>query len=481
MEQLCTGVARELGLSDDCASTRPIRVIQFGEGNFLRAFVDWAIQRMNTCGQFDGNVVIVQPLPEGRIRELERQNRLYTVLLEGIKDGKRVRSREVVDSIGATVDVYTDWQGYLALADNPDTRIIVSNTTEAGIAISDEDAPDQCPPKSFPAKLVHLLKRRYDAQLPGFLIIPCELIADNGDALRDCLIRTARRFGWDDDFIAWIDRENTFVCTLVDRIVPGFPRDDAEALWNELGYRDENMVKAEPFFQWVIAGDSDARRRVRELLSTDGTGVDITVCGDVRPYRQRKVFLLNGPHTTMALVARLTGLNTVGAVMADDMMRSFIEREMREEIVPVLTLPVQELDSFVAAVLERFANPFVEHALDSIALNSVAKFRARLLPVLHQHVACGRGVPKRIVLALAALIAEYAGMTDTPVSIVDDDDAVRRLSQVTGDRSSVCDVLRDSNLWGEDLTLIEGVCDVVVDNVAAIARGDIMRLISELA
>lgn len=481
MEQLNAKVALERGLTTAEAAKRPIKVVQFGEGNFLRAFVDWIIQQLNNAGKFNGNVVIVQPLPFGRVKELNEQDRLYTVILEGLKNGKEVQSREIIDSIGAALNVYEDWEGYLALADNPDLRIVISNTTEAGIATSDEDDVTAQPPKSYPAKLVQLLKRRFDKGLSGLLIIPCELIADNGIALKRCLLETAAKFGYGDDFAAWIEHENTFVSTLVDRIVPGFPRDNAETLWNELGYVDNNMVKAEPFALWVVAGDQVAQDKVNAVLPARELGVDLVTTDQVQPYRERKVYLLNGPHTTMAQVARLAGLSTVGEVMNDDTMRSFIEREMHEEIIPVLTLPEEELNAFADAVLERFRNPFVKHSLDSIGLNSVSKFTARLLPNVRRNVEQGRGVPARIALALAGLYAAYAGVTPTQVNVTDADEVKAKFAGKSAGADDVKAVLSDAALWGEDLTAIDGLADVVCADVAAIADGRIKDLIAALA
>ncbi|NMM93052.1 tagaturonate reductase [Bifidobacterium oedipodis] len=481
METLNANVAQKLGLTNPKNDERPIKVVQFGEGNFLRAFVDWIIQQLNNAGEFNGNVAIVQPLPFGRVKELNDQDRLYTVILEGLKNGKEVQSREVIDSIGAALNVYEDWEGYLALADNPDLQIVISNTTEAGIATSDEDDVDAQPPKSYPAKLTQLLKRRFDKGLPGLLIIPCELIADNGIALRATLVETAKRFGYGEEFINWLVTDNTFVSTLVDRIVPGFPRDNAEALWNELGYVDNNMVKAEPFALWVVAGDQAAQDKVNELLPAKRLGIDLVTCEQVQPYRERKVYLLNGPHTTMAQVARLAGLNTVGEVMNDDIVRSFIEREMHEEIIPVLTLPEEELNAFADAVLERFKNPFVKHSLDSIGLNSVSKFTARLLPNVKRNVEQGRGVPARIALALAGLYAAYAGVAPTPVNVTDADEVKAKFAGKGAKADDVKAILADTDLWGEDLTAIDALADVVAADVAAIAEGRIKELIAALA
>ena len=482
MEKLNVNVAIERGLTTAEAAKRPIKLIQFGEGNFLRAFVDWIVQQLNDNGLFNGNVAIVQPLPQGRVAELDKQNDLYTVILEGLKDGKEVQSRQLIDSVGLTVDPYADFDAYLALADDPNVQIIVSNTTEAGIALSDEDAADARPAKSYPGKLAQLLKRRFDQGLPGFLIVPCELIADNGVALKRCLEQTAEQFGYGEEFIAWLNEENTFVSTLVDRIVPGFPRDNAEALWDELGYRDDNMVKAEPFLLWAVAGSKEAQAKVNELLPARRLGIDLVTADAVQPYRERKVYLLNGPHTTMAQVARLAGFTTVGEVMADPTMRSFIEREMHEDIIPVLTLPREELEAFADAVCERYSNPFVRHALDAIGLNSVSKFAARLLPLVSANVKAGRGLPKRIVLALAALLATYGGLASEPVTINDSDDVVSRIAAAAEDRATfVATVLGDASLWGADLNGIEGLTEAVEADVAAIEQSGIKPLIEALA
>ncbi len=481
MEKLNVNVALEHGLTDAKAAGRPIRIIQFGEGNFLRAFVDWIVQQLNNTGAFDGNVAIVQPLPVGRVDQIGQQDNLYTVILEGLKNGKEVQSRELVDSIGTTVNPYEDFERYLALADDPNTSIIISNTTEAGIALSDEDRADATPSTSYPAKLAQLLKRRYDKGLPGFLIIPCELIGENGIKLKQCLVDIAGRFGWGEDFVNWIETENTFLCTLVDRIVPGYPKDDAVRLWGELGYRDDNMVKAEPFLLWVLAGDEKAKARLCELLPAQELGSGVVLCDDVQPYRERKVYLLNGPHTTMSQVARLAGFSTVGEVMNDSTMRSFIEHEMHEELIPVCALPEDELNMFADAVLERFSNPFVKHSLDSIALNSVSKFTARLLPALKRNIEQGRGVPQRIALALAGLLASYAGLAPVDVAINDGGDVVERLSRMSVDGDSIAAALADASLWGEDLTQLDGLLAQVADDVVAIANGGIRNLIEDLA
>ena len=481
VERLQEAVVVHLGLTSTGAAQRPIKIIQFGEGNFLRAFVDWIVQRLNNKGLFGGNVAVVQPLENGRVQVLEDQERLYTVILEGLKDGKPVRSHELIDSIGKTVDPYKDWDGFLALADDPDTQIIISNTTEAGIAVNDGDKVTDQPPAGYPAKLAHLLKRRFDRSMPGYLIMPCELIADNGPALHRALINVAERFGWGKDFIEWLDRENTFVSTLVDRIVPGYPREDAQELWGKLGYEDQNMVKAEPFLLWVVSGDQTAQRKVDELLPARKAGIDLVTCDAVQPYRERKVYLLNGPHTTMAQVARLAGFRTVGQVMGDKTMRSFITREMEEEIIPVQTLPKEELEDFAAAVRERFDNPFVQHSLDSIGLNSVSKFVSRLLPLVMANVEQGCGLPERIVLALSCLLWIYGGKAGDAVKIRDDPKVVDAFREAAGQDDFVNRILADASIWGHDLTRIAGLTEVVQKNLDDLVDRGVQPLIDRLA
>ena len=471
-------VAWEKGLTTAEAKQRPVKIIQFGEGNFLRAFVDWIIQQLNNNGLFNGNVAVVQPIPAGRAAELNAQDDLYTVILEGLKNGEQVQSREVIDSIATALSAVADWDAYLALADNPDTEIIISNTTEAGIALNDEDTEVTGEaPKSYPAKLVQLLKRRFDKGLPGFLIIPCELIADNGDTLKADLLEQAKRYGYGEEFAAWLVNENKFFNTLVDRIVPGFPRDRAEELWNELGYVDNNMVKAEPFLLWVVSGDAES---IDKAIPAKKLGIDLVTPESVKPYRERKVFLLNCPHTTLASVARLAGVATVGEAMNDEDVRPFIEKEMAEEIIPVLSLPEDELKAFAAAVLERYSNPFVKHQLDAIGLNSAAKYVTRCLPVLLNNVKDGK-LPARLVLALSGLLYTYGGYAEGKINITDNPDTLAKFTAAAATDDYVSTILADESVWGQDLTAVEGLVDAVKANIAAIKADGIRSLIKALA
>lgn len=443
---------------------RPIRIIQFGEGNFLRAFVDWQVQRANNAGVYNGNIAIVQPLASGRVAELEAQDRLYTVILEGLLGGEKIQTHEIIDSIGQTVNPYADWDAYLALADNPDAAVIISNTTEAGIAVSDDDTASTIPAISYPAKLTHLLHRRYTNGLPGFLLIPCELIENAGPALKAAVLELADRFGLGADFAAWVESDNTFASSLVDRIVPGYPRDQEATLWQQFGYEDTNMIKAEPFMLWVIEGPE----WIADVLPLRQAGLNVVISPDLTPYHDRKVYLLNGPHTTMASLARLAGVETVGDVMADPELRAFIDAEMRDEIFPVIDLPTDELAEYAAQVAERFENPFVHHALNAIALNGISKFAARLLPVVQAHAAAGRPLPRRIVLALSGLLYTYAGRGGDNAAPIDSAAVIETFTAASAQPDYAARILRDTSLWGSDLTTIPGLLDAVTADLHAL-------------
>ena len=459
------------------APSRPTRIIQFGEGNFLRAFLDWQVQKMNEADVFDGGVAVVQPLAQGRVADLEQQDRLYTVLLEGLQAGQPINSHDIVTVVNQTVNPYSDWDAYLALADNPDTCVIVSNTTEAGIAIDPADDATTVPPRGFPAKLAYLLRRRFEAGLPGFLILPCELIDDNGPALKQAVLQCVRDFHMGDGLARWIESDNRFCSTLVDRIVTGFPADRADALCQDWGYQDTMIVKAEPYLLWAIEGPES----VFEWLPLPQAGLNAIATSDLRPYHDRKVYLLNAPHTTMAQLARLAGLTTVGETMADPDFRAFIQAQMRDEIAPTIALPATEVWSFAAEVVERFENPSISHSLDAIALNSAAKFAARVLPVIEADLSAGRGLPRRSCLALAGLLAIYGGDGGGRAAPADMPDVMAAFGRAKQSGDYVRTVLSDASLWGEDLTALPGLAKLVADDLAAIKAEGVRSLVKSLA
>ncbi|WP_390408681.1 tagaturonate reductase [Lacticaseibacillus jixiensis] len=434
----------------------PTKVIQFGEGNFLRAFVDWQIQQMNKQGLFKGGVAVVQPIQFGRTKELDAQDRLYTTLLEGKLDGKKVQDAEIIEDINQTVRPFEDWQSYLDLAKLPEAQFIFSNTTEAGIAFDENDKYDALPNGTYPAKLTALLYERFKLGLPGFQIIPCELINHNGNILKAYVEKYAKLWDLPEAFGQWLESDNDFYATLVDRIVPGYPKDRAAELEAAWGYHDANMVKAEPFFIFVVEGNA----KLKQLFPAVEAGLNVVVTDDMQPYRNRKVSLLNGPHTTMSPIARLAGIETVGEVMKDPDFYKFINDEMYEEIIPTVALPHDELVTYAEGVKERFENPFVKHELSSIALNSISKFKARLLPTFKRYVAKEGKLPQRITLALAAYLKIYAGQADFEPS--DTPETLAEFKRLVRETDYVGAALADTTLWGEDLTQYDGLkCAVV--------------------
>ncbi|PRY68449.1 tagaturonate reductase [Glaciihabitans tibetensis] len=458
------------------AQTLPTKAIQFGEGNFLRGFVEWQLQQMNKQGLFNGGVTIVQPLASGLVAAQGAQDDLFTVLLEGKLDGHEVQSHEIITVVTGTVDPYTDYAGYLALAENDDIEFIFSNTTEAGIAYNGDDLLADGPQKSFPGKLTALLYRRFELGKAGFQIIPCELIEHNGDRLRDIVLQLAELWNLGEGFTRWISDENVFYSSLVDRIVPGYPKDRAAQLAIEFGYTDNFIVKAEPFLLWVIEGPQE----LVERLPLAKAGLNVIVTDDMTPYRERKVFLLNGPHTVMALLARLAGVLTVREVMQDAEFGPLIDRVMYNEIIPVLDLPHSELAAYAESVKERFDNPFMNHELASIALNSASKFKSRLLPILLATQRATVALPPRITLALAALLLTYSGDAAVTFSPVDGDEVLETFRTAAATDNYVETILANAELWGTDLTTVPHLVTRVIEGLESLRTRGVRASIANL-
>lgn len=455
----------------------PNKVIQFGEGNFLRAFIDWQIHQMNKQGLFKGGVQVVQPLPVGRIKNLDAQDDLYTVLLEGILNGKKVQSHEIIESINGTVNPFTDFDKYMALAEDDNIEVIFSNTTEAGIQFVKTDTIDnvkQGKQSSYPAKLTVLLYHRFQLGKKGFHIIPCELINHNGDALKKAILQYADLWNLGQDFVDWINNDNEFYSTLVDRIVPGYPADRAADLEKEWGYKDQNMVKTEPFLIFVIEGNKD----IEKVLPLKEAGINLVVTDDMQPYRNRKVSLLNGPHTTMSPIGRLAGLETVGQVMADKDFYQFIDDEMHKEIIPVVPLPKNQLESYAKGIQERFENPYVKHQLSALALNSISKYAARLLPNYKRYYKKFNKLPKRMTLALAAYLWIYNGKSKFEIN--DTADVTAGFKKIQGKDDFIHLALSNPDFWGEDLTQIPRLEDLVTKYYNEIGEKGTRQIVQEI-
>ncbi len=410
MDRLSYSTLEKQGYKGFLLKSAPERVLQFGEGNFLRAFVDYFFDRLNEDAGFNGKVCLVQPTGGGeKVREaLAAQDGLYTLYLRGFENGAKVNSRRVISSVSRCINPYRDYGALLENAKNPDLRFIASNTTEAGIVYDPSCRFDDRPPASFPAKLARFLYERFRifgaGKGKGFIILSCELIDHNGQELKRCVKRHADDWALGEDFSRWLDGENLFCSTLVDRIVTGYPRAEADAINAANGYVDDAIDTGECFGFWVIEGPQS----VAKELGLDRTNLPILVCDDHTPYKQRKVRILNGAHTSFVLGAYLKGFDIVRDCMDDDGVRGFMEETIYDEIIPTLSLPAEELKDFAHAVTERFRNPFIDHRLLDISLNSVSKWKARCLPSVKGYFAKFGRSPKNLSSSFRSLVEFYS-------------------------------------------------------------------------
>lgn len=411
-------------------------VLQFGEGGFLRGFVDWMLQKLNDSGRYEGGVVVVQPIEMGMCKKLEEQDCMYTHVMRGMKDGRLVVDKALVDVISRCVNPYEDYQAYLKLAENPDLRVIVSNTTEAGIAYRPQDRLSDTPPVSYPAKLAALLYKRFTSGLNGFILLPCELIDRNGEKLKEFVLKYAHDWELGQEFTDWIERENHFCNTLVDRIVTGHPADEDL----KLGYDDPMSDTSELFHLWVIQGDPAFAKE----LPFDKVGLNVIWTDQLEMYRTRKVRILNGAHTSLVPYAMLHGFETVKQCVEDPAMREHLQKCIFDEIIPTLDLPREELISYAQDVLERFSNPYLKHYLSSIALNSVSKFKVRVLPSIVEYIRRFGKMPETLLLSFSALLRFYR--TD----MANDDKEIMHFMKTAGTK----EILAKEELWGEDLSFL---------------------------
>ncbi|AEN64894.1 Altronate oxidoreductase [Enterobacter soli] len=456
----------------------PERIIQFGEGNFLRAFVDWQIDLLNEHTDLNSGVVIVRPIKSDFPPSLSTQDGLYTTIIRGLNEqGEAVSDARLIRSVNREISVYDQYDEFLKLAHNPDMRFVFSNTTEAGISYHADDKFDDAPAVSYPAKLTRLLFERFShfngAADKGWIIIPCELIDYNGDALRELVLRYAQEWALPAAFTQWLNDANSFCSTLVDRIVTGYPRDEVAALEAQLGYHDGFLDTAEHFYLFVIQGPKSLASELR----LDKLPLNVLIVDDIKPYKERKVAILNGAHTALVPVAFQAGLDTVGEAMNDAEVCAFVEKAIYEEIIPVLDLPRDELESFASAVTGRFRNPYIKHQLLSIALNGMTKFRTRILPQLLAGQKVSGKLPARLTFALAALIAFYrAERQGESYPVQDDAHWLERYQQLWTQHHDkqistselVKSVLSVSEHWEQDLTQVSGLVEQVTLDLDAI-------------
>lgn len=456
---------------------RPIRVVQFGEGNFLRAFVDYFVDAANEKGVFDGDVAIVKPIAFGTLDRFHRQDNLYTVSLRGRMNGEPYVENRVVTCVQKAVDPYTEYRQCRELARLDSLQFVVSNTTEAGIVYDETDRFELTPPNTYPGKLTKFLYERFQAFRGepghGLIILPVELIEDNGGKLYGCVTKLISLWKLGDGFAEWVRNECVFCSTLVDRIVSGYPKGEAEKIWEQLGYRDELLDTGEPFGLWVI----ESSRDISGKLPFDKLGkpdMNVIFTDDQKPYRERKVRILNGAHTSCVLAAYLAGKDIVRDAMHDTLCRTLMERTVFEEIVPTVHLPREEAEAFANSVLERFDNPFVDHRILSISLNSVSKWKTRVLPTFRDQYAKNQVPPKYLTFSFAALMAFYtadhredgmlAGRRGNETYPVKDDEPVMEFFLENSGKpvpEYVSALASRADFWGEDLTKYRGFEEMV--------------------
>ena len=464
---------------------RPIKAIQFGEGNFLRAFVDWTIDKLNEETDFNGNVVMVKPR-RGSVEKYNSQDCIYTAVIRGIENGKLIEDYRKITSVLKCISPYESFDEYMKLSENPDMRFIFSNTTEAGIIYRKEDRLEDRPQESFPGKVTALLYNRYrhfsGDTSKGIIFIPCELIDKAGKKLKEIILQHAEDWNLEVGFKSWINSSCDFCNSLVDRIVPGYPEKDAYEIEEKLGYHDSLMVAAEPFMLWVI--ECEGKTYEDELPSRN-----IIWTHDMSFYRTRKVRILNGAHTMTVLAAFQKGLDTVKDCMDDIDVYAYIRKGLFEEIIPAMEGDRKELEEYAEAVLERFSNPYIEHKLLSIALNSVSKYRTRVLPSLLAYINANRDIPEVLSFSLSALISFYEGKLNEEGNaliglrdgkeyrISDSREVLEVFNELYGKsyesiemkaRTISHEVLSKTSWWGEDLTGLEGLEAKTTENLVRI-------------
>ncbi|MGN0547521.1 MAG: tagaturonate reductase [Acutalibacteraceae bacterium] len=423
-------------------------ILQFGTGNFLRGFADYFVDNLNKSGLYDGKIVIVSPTDSKTVDLINKQNGIYNLILRGIENGKEICERTEINAVSRAVNPYRDFDAFLALASNPDLRFIISNTTEAGICFDDSCKLTDKPATSFPAKLTRFLYERFKNKLDGFVILACELIDNNGKELERCILEYARLWSLGDDFSEWVKTENKFCNTLVDRIVTGYPKNEEEKIFEEIGARDELLDTAEPFHLWVIEGDFE------DELPLKKAGFNVIWTNDVSPYKKMKVRILNGSHTSLVFPSLLCGVETVSDSLKDRQLNAFLNNCLFDYILPMLG-ETEDNRQFANAVLERFANPYIRHLWKSISLNSVSKFRARVLLTVNDYIEKNNSLPKPFIFSLACLVEYYKTN-----EVQDDKTAVEVIKN-----GNTEDILKNTALWGKDLTAAKELVDESLERI----------------
>jgi len=462
----------------------PVKILQFGTGNFLRGFADWMVQEMNQKVGLHAGVCVVQSISNSNT--LENQEGVFTVIIKGIRKEEFVSQQFKVDVIKRVVNPYRDFVAFLSEAINPDLQFIISNTTEAGIKFSSQDVNVDSVASTFPGKLTQLLFKRFQHKLDNsLLILPTELIPQNGAELKSCVQQYAELWSLPAEFNTWLNAHVTFCNTLVDRIVSGFPKKPKDTVFEELGYIDELVVEAEWFHLWVIEGP----RWIEEVLPFKRAGLNVIYAHDLKPYQLRKVRILNGAHTCMACVGYLAGLNTVREAIEHPVVGRYIKRMIYDDIMPQIPGDLLELEHFAEEVINRFRNPAIDHQLISISLNSFSKFNARVLPSLLAQVDRSGLVSPRFAYAFASLIFFYRGLRGgTEIPLKDSEDVLtfmRKVWEEVSDSKSGMEelcrkVLSKDQWWGKDLTTIPHLTKMIGNYLYEIDQHGILDSLKEV-
>ena len=453
--------------------TYPTKILQFGDGNFLRAFIDWMVQELNNKTDFNAGISVVKARPgTGKIGVLNNQDGLYTLLLNGIKNGEVVNENQIIDVIQKGILPYENYDEYIAEAANPELQFLVSNTTEAGIVFNPDDKLEDQPQTSFPGKVTAFLYERFKIfngdTSKGLIFMPCELIDNNGSKLREIVLKYATLWNLEASFIEWIEKHNIFCNTLVDRIVSGYPKDSIESIEKDLGYTDPLLVAGEQYHLLVI----DAPQIVQEKFPADKIGLNVVFTNDIKKYKTLKVRILNGSHTTLVSVAYLFGIDRVRESVENTTVGNFLQAALSEEICAILDFSDEELQSYSNDILDRFRNPSIEHELMSISLNSISKFKERVLPSILDYIEQKNALPSRLVFALASLITFYKGDRNGEAIALKDDPAILDFfanQWATNDIPALAKAtLSNTDLWDTDLTQYEGLVARVTKNLEEI-------------
>lgn len=484
-----------------CFDALPEKVIQFGEGNFLRAFVDWMFDKLNREGLFNGRIVILQPRKSSKqVAILNEQDGLYTLLLRGIENGQFKETREILTSVSRGLNPYTQWDEVLACAESPDMEVVVSNTTEAGIVFDASDTIEGTP-NTYPGKLTAFLYHRWKHfkgdSSKGMIIIPCELIEANGKALKNCVVKFAQLWKLDANFVDWVVNSCAFVSTLVDRVVTGYPRDEVAKIEGEIGYHDQLMDAGEYYHLWVLEGP----KSLSEKLPFDKIGLHVIWTDDQSSYRDRKVRILNGAHTGSVPAAFFCGLDTVKEMMDDELTGRFTNELIDEEILQAFKNDknTEALTELANAVKDRFRNPCIRHYLLSIMLNSSSKFAVRDLPSLLDYVEMHGKLPKRLVFSLAALLTVYRtgdlkdgvlySKRDGQPFEMKDDAKTLEFMKTTWEQyeptsqkalTTAKTLLAAKQIWGQDLNSVPGLTEAVAQDLILITTEGMRSAMAEI-